>query len=308
MIKYTSKRKLHDSIDSEAQIINSYLYMQTALAEQLGVFINSKVDKLDVDKAVVNLNRLKHNICLLNNLLDVLNNLKETMGFLTDDGLNAYINDYNSLYSNYITTTFSYTNKIEEFIHNLSLEMVDVASVSEEKESEKENIKESAITRNFDDTLISSDTKCAYNSLVNNTLIISEIRKEVILPYNLENVKLFYQNNSDKYSSIEQVVQENYTYPISKFKPFSIARFKEAYKLIRKRENGTKRNALSLGLEMLFNYNLHPAIIAACKNVDELDIYLSCLDDNQLGDFDIFNIRYEIPPTPVKTEKNVVNA
>lgn len=76
MIKFTSKKNLPENIENEAQIINSYLSMQTALAEQLAVFINSKVNKVDVDKSVVNLNRLKHNISLLNNLLDVLDNLK----------------------------------------------------------------------------------------------------------------------------------------------------------------------------------------------------------------------------------------
>ena len=127
------------------------------------------------------------------------------------------------------------------------------------------------------------------------------------MPYNLEGIKLYYQNNLNKYSSIEQVVKENYTYPVSHFKPFAVSRFREAYKLIKKRENGSRLNALSLAFEMLVNYNVHPAIIASCKNVDELDIYLSCLDDNQLDEFNKFKIRYEIPPATVKSGKKVFN-
>lgn len=304
MIKFTSKKNLPENIENEAQIINSYLSMQTALAEQLAVFINSKVNKVDVDKSVVNLNRLKHNISLLNNLLDVLDNLKKTMNYLTDDGLEAYLEDYNSLYSNYITTTFAYTSKIEEFIHNLSLEMTEIASAKEEKDNKKST---TISELSNDEVYISTDSESAYNSLVDNTLIISEVRKEVILPYNLENVKLYFKNNLNKYSSIEQVIKENYTFPISHFKPFSVSRFREAYKLIKKRENGSRLNALSLAFEMLVNYNVHPAIIASCKNVDELDIYLSCLDDNQLEDFDKFKIRYEIPPATVKSSKKAFN-
>lgn len=294
MIKFTNKKKLPEIIDSEAQIINSYLSMQNALAEQLSVFINAKTSKVDIDKSVVNLNRLKHNISLLNNLLDVLENLKSTMSFLTEDGLKVYINDYNALYSNYITTTFSYTTKIEEFIHNLSLGTLDILANEDEDEENSSEIS---------DTSISTNSECAYNSLVDNTLIVSEIRKVVILPYNLENVKLYYKNNLTKYSSIEDVIKENYTYPISKFKPFAISRFREAYKLVRKRAKGTKLNALSLAFEMLVNYNVHPAIIASCRNIDELDIYLSCLDDNQLNEFDKFNIRYEVPPAKIKIDK-----
>ena len=299
MIKFTSKKNLPENIENEAQIINSYLSMQTALAEQLAVFINSKVNKVDVDKSVVNLNRLK-----LNNLLDVLDNLKKTMNYLTDDGLEAYLEDYNSLYSNYITTTFAYTSKIEEFIHNLSLEMTEIASAKEEKDNKKST---TISELSNDEVYISTDSESAYNSLVDNTLIISEVRKEVILPYNLENVKLYFKNNLNKYSSIEQVIKENYTFPISHFKPFAVSRFREAYKLIKKRENGSRLNALSLAFEMLVNYNVHPAIIASCKNVDELDIYLSCLDDNQLEDFDKFKIRYEIPPVTVKSSKKAFN-
>lgn len=302
MIKFTNKENLPENIENEVQIINSYLSMQTALTEQLAVFINSKVNKVDVDKSVVNLNRLKHNISLLNNLLDVLDNLKKTMDFLTDDGLKAYLEDYNSLYSNYITTTFAYTSKIEEFIHNLSLEMTEIASVKEEKSELNSTVGELS-----DDIYMSTDSESACNTLVNNTLIISELRKEVVLPYNLEGIKLYYQNNLNKYSSIEQVIKENYTFPISHFKPFAVSRFREAYKLIKKRENGSRLNALSLAFEMLVNYNVHPAIIASCKNVDELDIYLSCLDDNQLEDFDKFKIRYEIPPATVKSGKKAFN-
>ena len=180
--------------------------------------------------------------------------------------------------------------------------MTEIASAKEEKSESNSTVGELS-----DDIYMSTDSESACNTLVNNTLIISELRKEVVLPYNLEGIKLYYQNNLNKYSSIEQVVKENYTYPISHFKPFAVSRFREAYKLIKKRENGSRLNALSLAFEMLVNYNVHPAIIASCKNVDELDIYLSCLDDNQLDEFNKFKIRYEIPPATVKSGKKVFN-
>ena len=297
MIKFSNQKKLLENINTEVQIIDSYLSMQTALTEQLSVFINARTDKLSLDNAIVNLNRLKQNIALLNNLLSILENLKSTMEFLTGDGLKTYIDDYNALYLANITTIFAYTGKIEEFIHNVSLGLEDVANADEEKAEE--------VVQNVNQ--ITTEVKTEYNSLVDNTLVISEIRKEVILPYNLDNVKLFYNNNLNKYTNIEQVIKENYTFPISHFKPFAISRFREAYRLIRKREHGSKINALSLAFEMLVNYNVHPAIIASCKSIDELDVYLSCLEDNELDDFDKFNIRYEIPPAKVKNDKKVCN-
>ena len=266
MIKFSKQKKLLENINTEVQIIDSYLSMQTALTEQLSVFINARTDKLSLDNAIVNLNRLKQNIALLNNLLSILENLKSTMEFLTGDGLKTYIDDYNSLYSANITTIFAYTSKIEEFIHNVSLGIENVNTNEENSEEVVQNVNQ-----------ITTEVKTEYNSLVDNTLVISEIRKEVILPYNLDNVKLFYNNNLNKYTNIEQVIKENYTFPISHFKPFAVSRFREAYRLIRKREHGSKINALSLAFEMFTNYNVHPAIIASCKSIDELDVYLSCL-------------------------------
>ena len=48
--------------------------------------------------------------------------------------------------------------------------------------------------------------------------------------------------------------------------------------------------------ELFINYNLHPAIITACNSLNELDIYLACLEDDTLEDFKFFSIKYEIAP------------
>ena len=301
MIKFSNKDNLLENINSEVIVINSYLSLQTALTEQLSVFINSKINKSSLDSAIVNLNRLKQNIVLLNNLLDVLENLKSTMSFLTDSGLETYIKDYNSLYSTNITTIFTYTNKIQEFIRDISLEIMGI------EKKNTDSIIVDSLNNNSNyiySNVTNTDSPC--NLLVNNTLVISEVRKQVILPYNLENVKTYFNNNLDKYSSIEEVIKQNYVYPISHFKPFAISRFKEAYKLMRKKEHSSRMNALSLAFELLTNYNLHPAIIASCKSIDDLDIYLACLEDDRLDNFSKFGIKYEIPPAKVKEPKKVL--
>ena len=301
MIKYSKKQNLLDSINTEVQVINSYLSLQTALTEQLSVFINSKINKSSLDNAIVNLNRLKQNIVLLNNLLDVLENLKSTMSFLTDSGLEIYIKDYNSLFTTNITTIFSYTNSIQEFIRDISLEIMGI-----EKDANNSNIVSESLTNSNTNYIFSNVTDSLCNTLVNNTLVISETKKQVVLPYNLDNVKVYFNNNLDKYSTIDEVIKQNYVYPISHFKPFAISRFKEAYILMRKREHSSRMNALSLAFELLTNYNLHPAIIASCKTIDDLDIYLACLEDNRLDNFDKFNIKYEIPPAKIKESKKIV--
>ena len=60
---------------------------------------------------------------------------------------------------------------------------------------------------------------------------------------------------------------------------------------------------MDLALELFSNYNLHPAVISACKTVNELDVYLSCLEYNELDDFHFFKTIFKISPTISKTIK-----
>ena len=68
---------------------------------------------------------------------------------------------------------------------------------------------------------------------------------------------------------------------------------------MRNRENASIIDSINLALEVTFNSLLNPAIITACKNLDELDIYLDCLSSNELDKFDIFEIKYEIRPSKI---------
>ena len=84
--------------------------------------------------------------------------------------------------------------------------------------------------------------------------------------------------------------------PIETFNNSSKSRFREAFQLMKKKEHGSLKEAIELGFELMFKSDLNPAIIAACKDLNELDIYLDCLDDNELDKFSCFNIQYDVPP------------
>lgn len=291
MITNYTKDEIQINIDSEVQVINSYLAIQINLINQISVFINSTYKESFLNDALLNINKCKLNISLLKNLLDILKNLQKTVEFLTKDGLDTYIKDYNDLFSRNISSIFSRTSEIENFINDVSLNVSDIVK----------NTSNSSIKEDFAENSI--DLNKSYNTLINNTLIISELRNKVILPYNLDELKLYFSNHNDEYNNIEEIIEKNYTLPLSHFKPAPIARFREAYHLMKDKENASKINSLSLAFELLFNYNLHPAIISACKNLDELDIYLSCLEDNDLENFRKFDIKYEVPPVVSKKSK-----
>lgn len=127
----------------------------------------------------------------------------------------------------------------------------------------------------------------------NNVLIISEKKQKAYLPYKYKEVEKIHKNSNNKYNSIIEVIQDLYVLPLKKFKNSLIARFRETFNLIIHKENGSVIRALDLALELMFKYNLNPIIIAACRNLDELDMYLDCLDENELFDFKCFQIRFE---------------
>ena len=137
----------------------------------------------------------------------------------------------------------------------------------------------------------------------NDTLIISEEDNQVILPYKLAEVQRQYKKNKKKYSSVKDLIQNEYIIPTENFKNPIKSRFREAYQLIKKKEHGHLKEAIELGFELMFQSNLNPAVIAACKNLKELDIYLDCLDDNELDKFSCFNIVYNVPPSRGKGKK-----
>lgn len=132
-----------------------------------------------------------------------------------------------------------------------------------------------------------------------NTLIISEKEGKVFLPYTLKKINCCISENPSFYSSIEDVIDDVFTVPLTNYKHASVSRFTEAYRLIREKEKGSIKDALDLACEVAFNYSLHPAIITACSNLNELDIYLACLEYNELKDFRYFSVIFDVAPLPL---------
>lgn len=135
----------------------------------------------------------------------------------------------------------------------------------------------------------------------NNTLVISEEDEKIYLPYTKEEIKDKVAQNVGM--NVTEVIEKKYIVPLSKYKNSMKARFREGYNLMYKKENKSRKSAFMLGIELMFEFNLHPAIISACKNLEELDIYLDCLEDNELEKFSCFKIIYKSLPTLTKSKK-----
>lgn len=233
-----------------------------------------------LSKSNENLNLMKNLICLLDEIdISKAPNIKTP------------VKKYNKKFETSMDKIYKNTSNIEEFIHNISMvNFEEILKKDEDTNSENNPKKENQETFSY----ISSDE--LDSSFIENMLVISSIQNKVILPFTIQKIQKILSEDST-YSSINDVIEKLYTKPLDNYKFPAISRFREAYLLIRNKEKKSKTRAILFASELFANYNLHPAIITACENQEQLDIYLSCLEDNKLSDFSFFDIKFEIPPS-----------
>lgn len=304
MINYTDKKNVDKLILLEKNSLKATFDIQKTLNKQILVFMKNFIGNIEIDidideenkayiylsKSTAILNKSNTNIASIAKLLDILEDIQESVESLPPSKLKPKIESYNKKFTTIIDSVYKNTTKIQEFIHETS--MLDLSTFLKEiSRNKSQNIKKD-IEDGFN-TITSSELESGF---IEKTLIISDIQQKVILPYKLDKVEDILLTNSTKYRSLQDVIDKIYTRPIKYYKNAAAARFKEAYKLMRRREHSSRLKALSLASELFMNYNLHPAIISACRNIDQLDIYLACLEDNTLNEFKFFDIKYEVAP------------
>ena len=131
----------------------------------------------------------------------------------------------------------------------------------------------------------------------NNTLIISEKDNKVFLPYTVSEIQSYMEKYPKEYKSLEYVINKEFILPLDYYtKHPSLARFREAYSLIRDREAKSVFDALKYALNIMFKYDLNPAIISACKTEEALNLYIECLENKDLSKFHLFKIEFRLNP------------
>lgn len=302
MIKLTkdnSKAKINKLINKEIDFIGASLDYQKSLNKELLLCINlitSNSDLLDssleFSKNYESLNNilslLKLSVFSISSLEDLSNELEQMHS--TDSDIQDKIASFNEHYMDVVDDISSCSVKIEKFLKSDFENLEEQNKVYEKKAASKKSVKSSATS-----------------NLTPGVLLISEIDNKVVLPYTLKEVKDILKANPAKYSTVSDVVNAVYTVPLKNYKNSASARFNEAFKLVRQREHGSVVQALDLASELFFNYNLHPAIITACKNLTQLDVYLSCLEYNELEDFKYFKIIFQSLPAVAKN-KTIINS
>ncbi|MBR3613671.1 MAG: hypothetical protein IKL55_00635 [Clostridia bacterium] len=307
----------------ESQNIKSNILSDSM--QRFADYADTDLEKVDdkMDSIIFFLNNFKNtlalsktNIYLLNNVLDSIKKIEEI--FTKDDEKKTEkIEEYNN---NFIETneivlantiqieqTLKYILSFSEFAfdskNKLNKLITDIGNKTLDIEWSMNNQKRNCKQLNsipIDECLIEEiDLK----EHPENTLIVSEKEDVVILPFTIDELNKIYVGNKGKYEDFNEIIDNKYTVPLSRFRNTAIARFREAFMLMRRKEKETLKKSFELGMELFFNYNLHPAIITACKSIDQLDIYLDYLDANETERFDCFKIIFDIAPVEVKSSK-----
>ena len=272
MIKLSNKEEVKKQITNQNNLIEKYINKQIHLSNELISSINIFTEDI-FNEFVKYIAQIKKNLELFDNLNSKLEELKmEKDKDIRKQLITDYINSFSSAISDMINTNL----QVKAFIERYKT-ISDSTNVSEEiKQQNNDN-------------------------LLENTLIISELSGKVVLPYTIEKLNKIKEQNT-VYKNMNEIIEKEFTIPLSHYKYAPISRFKEGMQLALKRSNLKYIKALSLGAELLVDYCETDDIE---EYIDELDIYLSCLEYDQLDKFNLFDIKFEVLPQ-VSKNKTIV--
>ena len=220
-------------------------------------------------------------------IVDLENGNSLATNAITD--IKSKINSYSNSYKDIRNELLLNNSKIDNFLEKISIASNTQATVE-------------TLVGN-DATLNSPELNLTLDIEDNTNLIISENQKKVFLPYTKEEILEFIKKYPNEYQDSKDVIEQEFIIPISTYsKHPTLARFREAYSLIRDREMKSIMDAFKYAIDLMFKYELHPAIIAACKSEKQLDDYLQCLSSNTLDNFKHFKIEFEVSPFAVKND------
>ena len=249
MINFADKENITKLIELERISLTSTLDIQKSLNKQILIFIKNFMADVtfssDInlnDEAFYYLNKsteaLSKSNSNITNLKKLLENIDEIN--VAEEGFEENVEKYNNNFKENIDSIYASTEIIEKFVHEINT--TDLSKLAQDLTVEREVEQE--------DIISSKDLEISY---IENTLVISEEEKKVILPYTINKVKETLLKNNQEYSSLQDVIDKVYTKPINYYRFSAIARFKETYKLVRKKEKGTIAKALELAFELLLN-------------------------------------------------------
>ena len=322
MLFYNNK-KLKEQIEADFQELETYKNSYNNMIVLYNEGINdvskfeNKISRKDIKNKIqifqTQIKKIDTNLNLLANLkkeIDINENI-----MLEKKKIKKYNQKYKEIRNNYIINSSFKEYVTENYIDGL---MEDLVKKFEKMQEDSVKIIEQILTkelRNCSDEvkkkeIIQDNNKIEENKTNdiqlknNNTLLISEKSGKVVLPYRAEDVLSILKNENNIYNTTDDVIKDKFTRDFSDYRIQFASRYIETMKLAREREKYNFIDSIVISIEMMKKRFLHPAIISACRSLNELDVYLDCLDKNELEDFKIFKIKYELYPVAIKQQHN----
>ncbi len=261
----------------------------------------------------------------LERLQDAITSTQETIKFIKDyisksvkpDANKTELKEMSKMYTELIrSSTHLFNQFILEYINSSTYDLEEVKYAQEEvvdtaTEQEKEPVTEqinadietakdivnngiaqAAIIEEENEKQEKDNPYCEYED---NVLLISEKQCKFVLPYSIKELNSIL-NIDNSYATIQDIIEERYTIPISFYKNPFVSRFKETYNLMKYKEQAPLTRCLKVAIEVSKIRNLNPAIITACNNYEQLNQFLNYLQKNETDKFEGFNIKYEASP------------
>lgn len=294
------KKYLMESLEIMSKNLNAEnIIEESCMLPQLLKTLNDSIDKSN------------KNLTILKDLENSINSILFTISIQTsneninEEDISNQLNLYNlkkmenkNEILNNTTYVDKFINSSKPIINTLMIETSNskdniIREFKEKRKEDKEN-NENPILNNVNKK--ENVLYKPYKIQENNTLLISEKQEKIFLPYTLSDLSKY---TVDTEKSLEDIVRENFIISLHTFRNPTISRFKETYNLAKNKSNYSLLKSFNLAVEVMFKRNLNPAIIVACKNIEQLNDYLNCLKEQKLDSFKAFKIKYEMNPMKI---------
>ena len=187
------------------------------------------------------------------------------------------------------TTEESISETTTETIENKETISTTDIEESTNKTIENDNNEEPSLGETYD-TEEASIQKSIETKLLEKTLFIDYESNIAVLPYSIFDLEAVFSDNPENYSSINDIIEKEYTVSLDDYTNNSISRFKQTFRLAKEKSKLSFFESLSYANKLLFESEVEPIIIAACESVHELDCYLECLNNDTISSFNCFKI------------------
>lgn len=303
---FTKKRELVVLlINNLNNLINTSFFENEKNKEELVTFLNY------IETTFNNINNNINSYTTLKNMINSLNSKLSDLFSNIDSSiiensyyiektkkikseLNSYSIQMNSIKSNTLINEIQIDNFFND---SITLKYITMFNINLNEYIIKNSAEKNSNLKKPDYTAKSLKDSNFETFSENQTLIISEKENKVYLPYTKSELNDYITQYPEKYSSVKDVIKNEFILPLEYFQRHSvIARFREAYALIRDKEMKSVIESLKYAIDLMFRHDLNPTIIAACKTQRQLEDYIDCLEHNELHNFKDFEIKFEINP------------